>query len=213
MATDPSQSWPGSEERRVVKEMLDDRSSPHWGECRRYIAIYLQKSGVPAEHLDDIAQDAMMAVMHGLKNFRFECSLTYWLKKVAKRRTIDWYRKAHKKLPNGNVASLTEIEAAGETKASETVPTIEENYLRDEAVCEIRDALADYARSQKNPERIRFILQRVLFQRDRQTEVAKSLGMTSARVNQIVREAERYVREKMGRGPDFDPPAPPKPSS
>lgn len=213
MAMDPSQLWPGSDDRRVVKEMLNDPNSPHWEKCRNCIASYLQKSGVPAEYLDDIIQNTVMSVMPGLKNFRFECRLTAWLQTIARNRKIDWYRdKAREKPPNGRVDSLTEIDAEGEAKASEAVPTTEEIYLRDETSREVRAALEEYARLQKNPERIRNIFQRALYEDDTQKDIAESHNISSARVSQIIGGGFSYVRKKVGRGPDFDLPAPPKTS-
>jgi len=151
--------------------------------------------------------------MPGLKNFRFECRLTAWLQTIARNRKIDWYRdKAREKPPNGRVASLTEIDAEGEAKASEAVPTTEEEYLRDETSREIRDALEEYARLQKNPERVLNIFQRALYEDATQKDIAEPLNISSARVSQIIRDGLRYVREKMGRGPGSEPPAPPKPS-
>jgi len=86
-------SWPGDNDRDVVRQMLEDPLSLHWQHCRDFIVRLVRKLNVPVDRQDDVVQDIMLTVVRNLHSFEHNCKLTTWVVKVARWRTNDLYRE------------------------------------------------------------------------------------------------------------------------
>src|SRR5579875_539132 len=86
-------SWPGDNDREVVRQMLEDPLSPHWQDCRDFIMRLVRKLNVPVDHQDDVVQEMMITVTRNLPNFKHNCKLTTWLGKSVHWRVSDLRRE------------------------------------------------------------------------------------------------------------------------
>lgn len=212
MIRDAAPTWPGANIRSIVSEMLNDSESLHWTECRKFVEGYLRYSGVPPDHLDDIVQNVMLTVTQGLCDFRGQ-GLRTWLRRIADSRKIDWFRQMKRDKPGENVdpqlrkaSEPTERHADAaiapeSSPAIEAVPapyTVEEEVLGREEMRETMAAFADFVKNHEHQERFRKILQ-MFCDGYSQKEIAKEIGLSAARVSQIVNAAEQSVRKRTGR--------------
>ncbi len=197
--------WPGPDDRLVVTEMLANSASPHWKECRNFILKLIQASDLPVTlkaDAEDAVQKIMLAVMKNLQKFRYECRLSTWLTVIVHNRVNDMYREwlrnsrwitqiSNQSEKPDNEADQFELE----TRASP--PTPEEICIKREELSEVFLGLEEYLNAHRHPERNRFILQKVLLENSTCEEIAKHLDISAAMVSYVVREARRYLREKM----------------
>src|SRR6266849_3756179 len=91
----PYLPWPGADDRIIVEEMLRDRSSGQWYECREFVKrlVQGQAKNIPKDHWEDLVQDAMMRVDKYLRTFRYQCKLSTWLFGIVRSCIIDAHRK------------------------------------------------------------------------------------------------------------------------
>jgi RNA polymerase sigma factor (sigma-70 family) len=198
----PYQSKSGMDERLVVDEMIRDQHSKHWEECNNFVkrCVYAKAKGIISNLQEDIIQEIMYKVTKYLPHFRFQCALKTWLNQIIANCINDAYRMLQNEGPyqsplvdphNENNREGEELNV-GEAKSAEDA-----FETRDE----IRDgitALLEYANTHSNPVRNRLILRMVLFEGQTYAEAAKAAGCHAPVVGYVIREAQRYAREKMG---------------
>lgn len=202
----PHRLWPGDDERSVVEAMIRDRDSKHWEECNRLVRqrVPIQAKNIPSNRHEEIIQEAMYKVVKYLPEFRFQSTLRTWLNAIIVSCIIDMYRKRRREMQiilwgdlldddgHESVTLSTGIaRLIGQANAAEDDFFIEEDFRR--AV----ELLIEYVNTHAKPERNKQILWMVLFEKRTHEETAKVVGCKPPVVGYVVREAQRYVRERM----------------
>lgn len=193
--------WPGADERLVVEEMIRNRNSEHWEECSQFVKrrVYTKAKNIPIDHLEDIGQEVMCRVARNLSNFHFQCALTTWLNTIIEHCIIDTGRKLRNQAPSslslGDPPDGSEREGEIIT-ASETI-SAEDVFIRNDDMHNAVAALLEYIETHANPTRNRRIINMVIFNRHTLEEAAEAVGCSAPVAGYVVREAQRYVREKM----------------
>jgi len=194
--------WPGAAERPVVKEMNLNRHSQYWEECSKFVkrCMYAKAKNIPNNLHEDIIQEVMYKVTKYLPDFHFQCALKTWLNLIIEHSIIDTHRKLRNdgrfNVHLGDPLNESDLEGGG-FKTSEARSAEDVSVTNDE----LRNALAallEYANTHSNPIRDRLIIRMVIFERHTHEETAKAAGCNAPVVGYVVREAQRYVREKMG---------------
>lgn len=197
--------WPGANERSVVEEMIRDRYSKHWEECNKLVkrCVYARAKNILSNLQEDIIQEAMYKVAKYLPHFRFQCALNTWLNQIVEGCIIDAHRwlqnkgRPHPPLADPSNESNREGEGLNLGEAKSAEEAFETNH-------EIRNgiaALLEYVNTHSNPIRNRLIIRMVVFEGQTYAEAAKAVGCLAPVVGYVVREAQRYAREKMGHKP------------
>jgi RNA polymerase sigma factor (sigma-70 family) len=191
--------WPGTDERAVTEEMLRDRYSKHWEECRKVVKqrVYVRAKNIPTNRRDEIIQEVMVKMVRYLPGFHFHCALKTWLSFIIESCIIDVHRNVRNE--GQFVArpgdSLNENDYEGDFSEAWSA---EDTFILNE---ELRDAIAallEYTNMHSNPIRDRLIVRMVIFEGHNHIETAKVAGCSAPVVGYVVREAQRYAREKMG---------------
>jgi RNA polymerase sigma factor (sigma-70 family) len=194
--------WPGADDRIVVEEMLRDRTSGQWYECREFVKrlVQVQAKNTPRDHREDLVQDAMIRVDKSLPTFQYQCTLRTWLFGVVRSCIIDTHRKFMRVgqfiAPPGDshddVAREYDEIDAGTTKTTEDV------YIMHDDLRKALAALQEYVSAHANPIRNRRILEMVIFEGRSLENAAKAVGCSAPVAGYVVRSAQRYVRERLG---------------
>ena len=186
----------------IVDEMIRSHDHEHWEECYQYVKqwVYARAKNMPHHLLDDMVQETMIKIMKYLPHFRFQCALKTWVNQIIEHHIIDEYRKLRNDGPHlpfsvnppgeGDAESL-------EAKVSKIVSTEEAFEILEQIRIGI-EALLEYAHTTSNPIRNRLIIRLVLFEGKTYEEAAKAAGCHAPVVGYVVREAQRYAREKWG---------------
>lgn len=198
----PYLPWPGDDEQSVVEEMIRDRLSRHWEECSKFVSryVYAKAKSIPPNFHEEIIQEVLHKVAKSLPGFQFRCTLKTWLSLIVEHCIIDTHRRLRNErrfhIPSGDSHNDSDRESegviAGETKSAEAVYEIIDE-LRNASV-----ALLEYANAHSNPIRDRLIIRMVIFEGHTHAETAEAVGCNAPVVGYVIREAQRYVREKMG---------------
>lgn len=198
--------WMGIDQRLVVKEMIRDQNSRHWEECNNFVKhrVYARATNIPSDLQEDIIQEVMYKVTKYLPHFRFKCALKTWLNLIIERCIIDEYRSLqNKRRYHTPLADLPiENDHEGEELYASDVKSVEDNFITDDFVTldKIHDglmALIEYINNHSNPIRNRFIIWMVIIDGQTYAETAVAAGCHVAVVGHVVREAQRYARERM----------------
>jgi RNA polymerase sigma factor (sigma-70 family) len=196
--------WPGADERSVVEGMLRDRDSRHWEECRKVVKrrVYVRAKNIPTNRQEEIIQDVMVKIVRYLPGFHFHCALKTWLAFIIESCIVDVHRNMQNEgqllARPEDVLNEHEYEDEDESGILSEVRSAEATFLLTE---ELRNAIAslwEYADMHSNPTRDRLIVRMVIFEGYSHNETAKVAGCSAPVVGYIVREAQRYAREKMG---------------
>jgi len=194
--------WPGMDERSVIEEMLRDRLSQHWEACSLVVKqrVYARARNIPANRQEEIIQEVMVKVVRYLPGFHFNCSLKTWLGFIIESCIIDVHRNLRNEgqfsAPLGD--SLNENEREGDLSILSETWSAENTFMLNEELRNAVAALWEYTNAHSNPIRDRLIVRMVIFEGHSHIEAAKAAGCNAPVVGHVVREAQRYVREKMG---------------
>lgn len=193
--------WSGMDERLVVEEMMRDSDSKHWEECSKFVkrCVYAKAKNIPSNLQEDIIQEVMYKVTKYLPHFRFQCTLKTWLNSIIVHYIIDTHRKLknERQIHSTLADPSNENEREGEGFQENEVMSTEHVF---EANDELRNgvaALLEYANTHSNPVRNRLIIRMVILEGQTHAEAAKAAGCHTPVVGYVVREAQRYAREKM----------------
>ncbi len=198
----PYLPWPGVDDRIVVEEMLRDRRSGQWYECREFVKKLVQvyAKNIPNDLWEDIIQDAMLRLDKSLSSFRYQCAFRTWIFGIMRSCIIDIYRKSRR--AGQIITSLgdphDDVEHEGDAFTVNAIGTIEDECIRHEELRNALVALQEYVSVHANPIRNGHILQMVIFEGHSLEETAKAVGCSAPVVGYVVRSAQRYAREKLG---------------
>ena len=198
--TDESKSYPWPpDDFIVVEEMVRDPLSEHWHECREYIKKIVQKQAknIPQSDHEDLTQNVMIRVHHYLPTFRFDCKLTTWLFQITRNNTIDTHRKikhTEQVMTLGDPQEDIEHETDSSPGSLHEQP--EDLCILRETLSQAVDSLEEYVATHASSERNRKILDMVILQGNSLEQAAKAVGCSAAVAGYIVREAQRFARER-----------------
>jgi len=198
----PFLPWPGADERLIVGEMIRDRLSKHWEECSNFVrrCVYAKAKNIPDNLQEDIVQEVMYKVTKYLPHFRFQCALKTWLYQIIESCTIDMYRRLQHEGPYQIplVDPLNESDREDEESKTSEAKSAEDAFEINEAIRDGMAALLEYANIHSNPARDSLIIRMVILEGQTYAETAIAAGCNAPVVGYVVREAQRYAREKMG---------------
>ena len=189
-------NWPGKDDKRIVAEMLKDRSSPHWEKCCVFIRQLLAKRSVPVDTVEDVMQCCMFSVWRNLGKFRYECSLESWLMRVVERKTIDEFRNGKKKKRCTSIDAIEDTGDAGYIDIAET-QTVEEQYEVREMLREIDASIKEFVARCVHSMRNEQILRLVMFGGYSCEEVARLFKVKLPVVYHVLRTARIYLRKHL----------------
>ncbi|SRR5260221_12470979 len=192
----------GMDERLVVEEMIRDRHSKHWEEFSNFVkrCVYAKAKNILNNHQEDIIQEIMYKVTKYLPHFRFQCALKTWLNQIIESCIIDAYRRLQNEGPYQSLLAYppNESDREGEELNASEAKSAEDAFETNHEIRNGITALLEYANTHSNPIRDRLILRMVIFEGQTHAEAAKAAGCHAPVVGYVVREAQRYAREKMG---------------
>lgn len=201
----PFFSYSGENERSNIDEMIRDRYSRYWEECIQFVerSVCANAKNIPHDLLDEIAQEAMYKVAKSLEHFRFECSFKTWVNLIVERCIIDAHRRLQKKASYHFflVISPNDSDYEGEEPAKRVDKSAEDAFMIKAEINDGTSALFEYADAHSNPTRDRLIIRMVILEGHTHLEAAIAVGCNAPVVGYVVREAQRYAREKMGHKP------------
>lgn len=189
------------DERVIVEEMIRSQDK-HWEECYQYVkqCVNSKAKNMPTHLLDDMVQEILIKIMKYLPHFRFQCALKTWVNQIIEHHIIDEYRKARNDGPHlpFSVNRQGEGDAESLELKGKKVGSTEDTFEMLEQIRIGIAALLEYASTTANPIRNRHIIWLVLFEGKTYEEAAKAAGCNAPVVGYVVREAQRYAREKWG---------------
>lgn len=188
------------DERAIVDAMMRDEHSEYWEKYHQFVSwsVHSRATNFPSHLWDDMAQDIMIKIMKYLPQFRFECTLKTWLNTIIGRHIADEYRKQqnlgpHIAFPAGPPGDIDgEVPEFGTSRMG----SIEDDAEKREQIRIGMEALLEYANTTSHPVRNRHIIWLVLFDGQTHADAAKAVGCNAPVVGHVVREAQRYAREK-----------------
>jgi RNA polymerase sigma factor (sigma-70 family) len=200
-------NWPGKDERLVVEEMLRDPYSKHWEECNKFVKrrVYSKAKNIPVVHRDEIIQEVMYKVARHLPDFRFQCAFKTWLNPIVEHHIIDTHRKLRNEgdmhVPFIDGDSSNEGEHENEVFVLGESRSAEDSAVVNVELSQALTALSEYAHLHSNPVRNQLIIRMVIIEGYTHEKAAIAAGCQPPVVGYVVREAQRYVRNKLGRNP------------
>ncbi|HEY6539590.1 MAG TPA: RNA polymerase sigma factor [Ktedonobacteraceae bacterium] len=193
------QNWPGTDDRRIVAEMLSDRSSLHWEKCCVFIRHLLSKRSVPVDAIEDIMQRSLLSVWKNLAKFRHDCPLECWLTRIVERKAIDEFRGGRTKKLCQSIDAVEDVGEVGYIDIAEA-QTVEEQYEVRETLREIDSSIKEFVtrrvhsiRSIRNEQ----ILRLVLFGGYSCEEAARRLKVKLHVVHYVLRTARIYLQKHL----------------
>jgi RNA polymerase sigma factor (sigma-70 family) len=193
---------PGMDERAVVAEMMSHLHPEHWEECRKFVKrrVYAKAKNIPVDLHEDIIQEVMYKVTRSLEHFDFRCSFKNWVNLVVEHCIIDEHRKLRNEERSHffSIDQYSESDSEGEGFSPSEAKSAEEIFMINDEIHNGKEALLEYANTHSNPTRDRLIIRMVIDEGRTHTEAAIVAGCNPPVVGYVVREAQRYVREKMG---------------
>ena len=192
---------PGVDEKMIVDEMIREERLEHWEECYKFVmkCVYAKAKNMPPHHLDDIVQVIMIKITIYLLHFRFKCALKTWVNQIIEHQIIDEYRKLRNEGPHLPFSLNPPGDPDGESQEPGTNEGVsaEEAFEMQEKIRIGMAALLEYANTHANPVRNWHIIQLVLFEEKTYEEAAIAVGCNPPVVGYVIREAQRYARDKI----------------
>jgi RNA polymerase sigma factor (sigma-70 family) len=191
---------PGMDERAIAKEMIHDKHSRHWETCITFLNhwVHAKAKNIPDNLQEDIVQEVMYRVAKYLPHFRFQCALKTWLYQIIESCTIDVYRRLQHESPYQTplVDPLNEYDREDESSTKSEEKSAEDAFMINDEIQKGSEALLEYTNIHSNPTRDRLIIRMVIGEGHTHTEAAIAVGCNAPVVGYVVREAQRYAREK-----------------
>ena len=187
--------------RSLLARLQDWQDHDGWREFvdryGRFIFNIARRSGLSREEAEDVLQDTMLSVAKKIPNFRYEGergSFRAWLVMIVKSRIIDHLRKVYRRIPSAGAAPADREEA---TRLEERIAQ-QEDVLGHEAMWqrEWEDYVLEAAleRAKRRMSAKHFLAFRMCSQQQKSpSEVARSLGISLAKVYLIRHRATRIV--------------------
>ncbi len=194
------------DERSFVEEMLHNREAKNWEKCLEFVKplVYAKTKDMRTEDQEDIIQEVMYKVVKYLPNFRFECTLRTWLFPIIDHCIKDKHRTNLRKgllheerLYHFFVEHLNEEDNTGEDFRAKKEISAEEVFEIHEKIRIGVKAVLEYARVHAKPDRNLLIIQTVILEGQTNIEAARRAGCDEGVIGYVVREAQRYARERL----------------
>jgi len=202
MPTEPYLPRPGIDERTIIAEMISGQHPEHWEECRKFVklCVYANANNIPDSLHEDIIQEVMYKVTRSLERFRFECTLKAWINIIVERCIADAHRGRRNEVTYHFHLAISPIESdyEGEEPGTGEEKSAEDAFMTDDEIRNGWAALLEYASTHANSIRNQHIIRMVIREGYTHAEAAKVAGCSAPVVGYVVREAQRYAREKMG---------------
>jgi RNA polymerase sigma factor (sigma-70 family) len=198
----PYLSHPGIKEQAVVAVMIRDPDSLHWKECLNFVklCVHAKARNIPGDLHEDMIQEVMHKITNSLSRFRFECTLKSWVNIIIEHCVID----ARRRLLNEERSHFpladqsNESDREGESFARSEEKSAEDAFMISDEIRKGWEALLEYAKIHSNSIRDQHIIRMVVREGKTHAETAIAVGCSAPVVGYVVREAQRYAREKMG---------------
>lgn len=197
--------WPGPDENPVIDAMLADPDSPHWSSCYELVEkLVSQWAGdLSIDDKSEVIQNVMLKVVQYLPTFKRESKLSTWLVAIVRSCKADEFRKRPSiysiQIVSLDVSSYKDVDDGGNQDPAAPM-TIEEEFLAEEELDEINEALLKYLAEHRKRERNSNILDLYL-EGYSQQEIAKELSVPAPVVGYVIRSMRRYARENRKRHP------------
>lgn len=189
-------NWPGKDDRRIVAEMLKDRSSPHWETCGVFVRQLLAKKRVPVDAVEDVMQRCLLSIWRNLGKFRYECSLESWLVRVVDRKTIDEFRTGKRKSRCKSIDASEDVGDASYVDIADA-QTVEEQYEVRETLREVDSSIKEFVARCVHSMRNEQMLRLVMFGGYSCEEVARLFKVKLPVVYHVLRTARIYLRKHL----------------
>ena len=190
----------GDDEQVIVNEMIRDLGHEHWEKCYMFVkkAVYARATNILHDSRDDIVQEILVKITKYLPYFRFQCALKTWVNQIIEHHLIDEYRKRRNERPHHPmiVDPPGEADVESPKAATSQVFSAEETFEIHEHIRLGMAALLEYANTHANPTRTRHVIRMVCFEGKTYEEAALAAGCNPPVVGYIIREAQRFAREK-----------------
>src|SRR5947209_8717858 len=166
----PYLPWPGADDRIVIEEMLRDRQSGQWYECREFVKkrVQIQAKNIPQDRWDDIVQEAMIRIDKFLPTFQYQCKFRTSVVTIVNSCIIDDYRKL---TYAGQFLVAIDTSPEDTEHEDDVFTTHTSKTVTVEDVCITRDelkkalvALQEYVSTHANPRRNGQLLNMVIFE-------------------------------------------------
>lgn len=191
---------PGMDEHVAVEEMMSDQHPEHWEACSKFVerCVHAKAKNIPVDLHEDIAQEVMYRVAKALEQFRFESTLKTWVNLIIVNYIIDMRRRLQNEAPYlfHLVTSPHESDYEGEESNTGEEKSAEDAFLANDGMRNAWAALVEYINTHANSHRNWLIIRMVIVEGKTHAEAAKAAGCSSAVVGYVVREAQRYARDK-----------------
>jgi DNA-directed RNA polymerase specialized sigma24 family protein len=189
------------DERIIVQEMLYDPKSEHWTGCKEFVTqqVGIKLSGMMWANQEEIIDDVLFKIVQYLPEFRFECTLRVYIGMIIKTSIINFLRKRGtlNKYLLPPVGLFTDKDEEGKEIYIGESEAADKIYELRESVRSAISVFFEYAETHSNHERNRKILTLFLWRNLTHAQIAKQVGCDSSVVGYIIREAQRYARDKM----------------
>lgn len=200
MTTDKlSPSWPGTDDRTVIAQMLSNPDSEQWNKCYEYVKLKVQSRArnIPQDRWEDITQEVMKQINTYLPAFQYKSKLTTWIYSIVRSYIVNEIRGR----PPEGIHIIPLVDSQDENE-DEVFPTHmlgpEDENIRLEELHEVQVAIEEYLSLHSNQERNRCILKMVFIDGYSHKDAAKATGCSAAVASYVVRSAQEYVRKKLG---------------
>lgn len=197
--------WPRANDRSFVEEMIRDPGSKHWENLNEFVKqrVRVQAGNIPIDYHEEIIQEIMHKVAGRLPGFQFRSALQGWLIPLITYSIIDVYRKLQKEK---QFTVPLEKPSDDDEREDEPFPGIEvksaeESSLINDDLRDALEALVDYTNAHRNSTRNSLIIRMVILEGYTHEKTAEAVGCKRPVVDYVVREAQRYAREKLGNEP------------
>lgn len=201
MPNQPYLPRPGIDEQTVAKEMISNQHPEHWEECSNFVkrCVYANAKNIPDSLHEDIIQETMYKITKYLPHFRFQCSLKTWINRII----VSCIITEHRKLQNVAPYHFHLADAPDESDHEDEEPgtseekSAEEVFMTNDEIHNGWAACLEYASTHANAIRNQLIIWMVIHEGQTRAEAARAAGCNVPVVDYVVREAQRYAREKM----------------
>lgn len=202
----PFRLWPKADDQAFIAEMIRDSGSKHWEELSEFVKqlVHAQAKNISPDHHEKIIQGILLKVVRALPGFQFRSALTSWLTPIITHNIIDMVRELDKeKIIVALEAQFTEDDQEGgvspvsEAKLLEKTKSAEDIFIEKEDLRRAYELMEEYLKAHAHLIRNAQIIRMVLEEGYTYEETAKAVGCNPPVVGYVVREVQRYVRERM----------------
>jgi len=160
-------------EKKAQKELYDSYSPLLMGVCMRYANS--------REEAEDILIEGFTHIFTHLEEFRFECSLSSWMRKVMTHTAISFFRKHHK---HHNGIPMDEA-FEREWKAAQSTPV------------EVTEAKNILSLVQKMPETLRVVFNLFVVEGYSHKEIAEMINCKESTSRSQLTRAKSWLKERI----------------